>query len=282
MHMARPTKKSGFAQILSLPWQAQLLVAAIAMLVSAFLPEVTRHPSLAPLVKFVAQLAWFVAFVFASLGVISYGIKRYREEHPFGLALATPSEGTTGKEKRPQQWSLELLRELEWKRFELLCGAYHLKQGLRMETIRRGADGGIDAKLYSKLSPDPVAMIHCRAWSGRVGVEPVRDLLGVMARNHVAKGIFHATGTYTEDAVQLAQQNAIKLVNGSDFLQAIGELPDAAQDELLNIATEGAFTTPTCPSCGIKMVMRDSETGYLWGCTNHPRCRQTFELRAND
>ena len=52
--------------------------------------------------------------------------------------------------------------------------------------------------------------------------------------------------------------------------------------QLLKLATQGDFLTPTCPSCGIKMVPRKStQVGReFWGCTNYPRCKQTFFASA--
>jgi hypothetical protein len=84
-------------------------------------------------------------------------------------------------EPKPTAWSLELLRRIEWKRFEELTAAFYRAIGLRSETIRCGADGGIDAKLFKGDSPDPTAIVQCKAWNARpVGVKPVRELLGVM------------------------------------------------------------------------------------------------------
>ncbi len=280
--MAKQEQGSAVGKALKLPWQLHLAIAGIALLMSAFLPDVIRHPKLATLVKFVATISWFVAFVFALLGVAGYGIKRYRQENPFGLDLAKADDAAArSKAKRPDHWSLELLREIEWKRFEELCGVYYAKQGFRMETLRTGDDAGIEAKLLFN-GPEPAAILHCRAWSGRVGPEPVRALQRLMAGNKIARGIVHASGDYTEEAIASAQEHHVELVSGSAFLQTIGAMPDDVQKELLQVATEGDYATPTCPSCKTKMVMRNSDRGYVWQCRNQPRCRQTFQLRADD
>ena len=48
--------------------------------------------------------------------------------------------------------------------------------GFRSETIRCGADGGIDAKLYEGDAKEPTAIVQCKAWNSRaVGVKPVRE-----------------------------------------------------------------------------------------------------------
>lgn len=38
---------------------------------------------------------------------------------------------------------------MEWKRFELLCAEYFRCLGKRVETVTQGADGGIDARIFS-------------------------------------------------------------------------------------------------------------------------------------
>jgi restriction system protein len=169
---------------------------------------------------------------------------------------------------------MEVLRELEWKRFEILCGAYYAKRGFRVETIACGADGGIDAKLYYGQIKEPVGLVQCKAWSNRlVGVKPIRELLGVMVHNKVAKGIFHATGTFTNEALEFAGANKIQLIGGEDLISNIRTLADTAQQELLALAVEGDYKTPTCPSCAVKMRRISSKRGDFWGCTNYPRCK---------
>ena len=181
---------------------------------------------------------------------------------------------------KPTQWSLDLLQTIEWKRFEELCAAFYREIGLRSETIRCGADGGIDAKLYEGDAPDPVAIIQCKAWRTRmVGVKPVRELLGVMAHHKVARGVFLATGEFTKEAIEFANANPIDLIDGAGFMALLAKLNDDARLRLLAVATDGDYLTPTCPSCGVKMLWRDVEKGF-WGCRNYPRCKVKFFTKA--
>jgi hypothetical protein len=279
--MAKATTRAGFARILHLPWQAHLAIAVGAMLVSAFLPDAARSSFLLPAAKWLAQLAWFVALSFAGLAVVSYGIGRYKAERPFGLDLAT-GDGAKGRGKagRPEHWSLELLQELEWKRFDALCAAYYAKRGFRVEAAGCTTNVETDAKLYFGESRGVVAIMRCTTWGGRVAAQQVRELAAVMAGGKVRRGVLHASAGCTEEAMQLARESSIRLVTGSAFLQSIGEMSDDVQSALLKIATEGDYTTPTCPACGTKMVMRSSEKGYSWRCASYPKCRHMLPLRA--
>lgn len=186
-------------------------------------------------------------------------------------------------EARPQQWSIDVLRRMEWKQLERLVAAFYAQTGFRTEMIQAGADGGVDVRLYRGDAPAPIAIVQCKAWQSRlVGVKPVRELLGVMAHERVKAGIFIATSGYTDEALALAPNNNLVLVSGAQLLEKIRALPDPAQAELLRVATDGDWTTPTCPSCGTKMMLREAKADAkrFWGCVSFPRCRQTFPLQA--
>jgi len=186
---------------------------------------------------------------------------------------------------KPSEWSIELLRDLEWKRFEDVCQKFYQLKGIKSETTALGPDGGIDIHLYQDDSGKATAIVQCKAWGKRyVGVQPVRELLGVMAHEKIAKGFFMASGNFSDDAKQFAQTNPITLVNGDMLVAMIKRLPEAQQQALLAFATAGDYTTPTCPSCGIKMRRVAGTNGRhdFWGCANYPRCRQKLGMRAAD
>jgi restriction system protein len=196
---------------------------------------------------------------------------------PAPLSIPIPIPGTV----QAPAWSIDSLRALEWKRFELLTAKYYEALGFRAETIRCGADGGIDVKLFRAGAEAPLAIVQCKAWTANpVGVKEVRELLGVMTHEKVGRGIFITTGAYTRDALAFAAANPIQLLDGAGFLRKIGELPEGKQADLLGFAFAGDYRTPSCPSCGISMTQRDSKRGPFWGCLNYPRCRSTFAIKA--
>jgi restriction system protein len=185
------------------------------------------------------------------------------------------------------RWTHELLGELEWKRFEDVVAAYSRILGYEAKTTRIGADGGVDVQLFHAGQPNPVMIIQCKAWDAyKVGVKLVRELFGVMAADKVLNGAFFTTGEFTSEAEEWARDKNIDLVNGREFLTRINQLTPDQQTSLLALATEGDYTTPTCPSCGIKMVQRTagkgrSEGSTFWGCRNYPRCKQTFRVSSS-
>ncbi len=179
-------------------------------------------------------------------------------------------------------WSIKLIQDLEWKRFEELSVAYYLQKGIRAETTPLGADGGIDIKLYQDESGKPTTIVQCKAWSSNVGVKQIREFLGVMTHEKIAKGFYMTSSEYSEDAKKTAIVNKITLINGEMLLMMIKRLSEDSQEKLLSLATKGDYKTPTCASCGIKMVRRSGSRGEFWGCTNYPRCKQMLNLRKID
>jgi restriction system protein len=181
-------------------------------------------------------------------------------------------------------WSIELIKSLEWKRFEELCAGVFLAKGYDAQVTELGADGGIDIHLFKPGTEKPLGIIQCKAWnSRRVGVKPVRELYGVMAAEETPLGIFIASGDFTDDARSFAKGKHIKLLTGRDLLGMIKELPEEKQSSLLTEITKGDYTTPTCPSCGIKMKLRTAKKGgnvggKFWGCVNYPRCTQRIPI----
>ena len=131
---------------------------------------------------------------------------------------------------------MDALNILEWKRFELLCAKYYEAVGFKSETLRCGADGGIDVKLFKVDPSKPLAVVQCKAWNSHsVGVKEIRELLGVMAHEKVSRGIFVTTSTYTKDAREFGAANQIELLDGSGFLNKLLDLPKEKQDCAIEI-----------------------------------------------
>lgn len=181
----------------------------------------------------------------------------------------------------PAAWSTGALRTLEWKRFELLCARYYEAVGFTTATRAAGPDRGIDVMLFKTDPAKPLAIVQCKAWNTQpVGVKEIRELLGVMVHEGVERGIFLTTGAFTQDALQFGAANPIQLLDGDAFTKKLLDLPIEKQKALLGFAFAGDYRTPTCASCGTKMIGRDSKRGPFWGCIHYPRCKTTLAMRA--
>jgi len=208
-----------------------------------------------------------------------------------GIRLPCLSEGgdagISGVEL-PGEWSLQLLQALEWKRFEELGAAYFEMKGHAVQMTGLGADGGVDCYLYGRGGgvSKPLGAVQCKARrSSRIGVRPVRELLGIMTDVGCPLGIFITTTTYTAEAEQFAVGKHIQLLVGNRFLSLIQSLPADEQGELLARATAGDHWTPSSPRCGTKLILRTARRGkrvgsQFWGCKNYPGCRYTMQVGA--
>ena len=184
-------------------------------------------------------------------------------------------------ETKPTAWSVDVIRDIEWKRFEDLCQKFYETSGIRSETTALGPEGGMDILLYQDDTGKPTAIVQCSA-SGDclVGVRPVRELLGVMTHEKIGRAFFLTSGHFADDAKVVASSNRITLINGEMLFMMLKRLPEAAQNSLLEFATEGDYKTPTCPNCGIKMKRLSGKAGRpdFWACHNYPRCHQKFRI----
>jgi restriction system protein len=307
--MGRRRKKEDLAAILiELPWWVSAGLGVAGFIGLRYIIPSTLPPLFKGVGIGIQGMAWIPLMLFSFLSLISFARSATRPRQPVPLSAAFytpqrrkteptviqplsklahqwgngyPKSDSAAPDAAPySQWTLEALKALEWKRVELLCARYYEAMGFKSETIRCGADGGIDVKLFRIDPSKPIAIIQCKAWnSSQVGVAPVRELLGVLTSEKVARGIFLTTSTFTKDAVAFAEANPIQLLDGPGFLKKLQDLPEAAQVALLKFAFDGDYSTPTCASCGIKMVRRESKRGPLWGCVNYPRCKCHFAIK---
>lgn len=192
-----------------------------------------------------------------------------------------PDESASATRADPTRWSPELLSELEWKRFEQVCAGLFEYLGFTTKSATTGADGGVDIHLFRPPAEQAVAIVQCKArTSSKVGVRVARELHGVMASMRIAEGILATSSTFSDDAREYAKANHIDLMDADRILQAIATLTEAQQASLLQLATAGDYTTPTCPSCGVKMTERRARESAkpFWGCVNYPRCRSVINI----
>lgn len=304
MSRRRRRKESDFEALLRAPWQVSAGLAVAFLFITQIVVPVVLGANkigaiMAPAVKTLGLYA-SIGFCIVALVVFfkqrASSAKLEIREEPRSVSseqaswppssspsaadrawddlLADSHNKITPDSPKPTHWTPELFRAIEWKRVEELVAAFFREKTFRTETLEFGADGGIDIKLFAGDKTEPFAVVQCKAWNTqKVGVKPVRELLGVMAHAKVAKGIFVTTGEFTQDAIAFAKENPITLLTGDMLYKGITALDQDAQKRLLDVATEGDYLTPTCASCGIKLVRRESKNGNFWGCLNYPRCR---------
>jgi hypothetical protein len=167
--------------------------------------------------------------------------------------------------------SAGLLRQLEWKRFELIVQRFFGASGLRAESTGVGANGGVDIYLHRGDEPQPFKYVQCCACDLRaVGLESVATLHGLLVAAKVEGG-FVTTGVFTPSAQAFAHTNGIDLLTGEVFVTRFNALPDGVRHEILDEVLAGDYTTPSCRRCDLKLVL-ESEQAMFWRCPRAPRC----------
>jgi restriction system protein len=310
----RPKKQSLFEIALNGNWIVSVAIAVILLIIIfVVVPSITN-----PMLKFIAlglkPVGLFLMAIFGIMALVKFVLQSKPKSQPksswtvppnvssaikpswnepsnvsppvLKIASDAPIAGSLGNSQvrpvvlPPTVWTLKLIQEIEWKRFEELSTAYYHEKSIKAEATSLGADGGIDIKLYQDDSGNPTSIVQCKAWTSKqVGVKEIREFLGVMTHHKIAKGFYMTSGEYSTDAKNTATANKITLINGEMLLAMIRRLPEVSQKKLLALATEGDYTTPTCSACGVKMVKRSGKRGGFWGCKNYPRCKHMLHLK---
>jgi len=306
--------------LLRAPWWVSVVLAIGGYIaLHGLLPSMlARSPYLLGIAMMMRGLAWVPALLFCGIALLSYlrqrrqgggehlrGVRterstptaRSHQARPRPQASASPVDaamdalrrGTGGSAQPVKQplepeinsWSLDALKLLEWKRFELLCVGYYDAMGFTVKTVPHGPDGGIDATLYKMGSDTPVAVVQCKAWNKPVKVKEVRALAGVMHEHKIRRGVFWSLSGYVGRPVQESAERAgIQLLDGAAIVERIRALDQYKQATLLAQAFKGDYRTPTCAACGVKLVAREGKSGPFWGCVNYPPCRFTLPRAA--
>lgn len=294
--MARRPKKQSLIEIaITGSWIfSAILAGALFIFIYVVMPSVD-NPMFKPMVLILRPLCLFLMAIFGIMASVKFLLQNKSKSQSTWVVAPSPVFEKTYDDpvlgvlanslvqidtSPPTVWTLKLIQEIEWKRFEELSTAYYLEKGIHAEATSLGADGGIDIKLYQDDSGNPTSIVQCKAWNSKqVGVKEIREFLGVMTHEKITKGFYMTSGEYSLDAKETALSNKITLINGEMFLAMINLLSEASQQKLLALATAGDYKTPTCASCGVKMVSRSGSRGKFWGCSNYPRCKQMIHMK---
>jgi restriction system protein len=190
-----------------------------------------------------------------------------------------PARLSNARARFETRWTAELLKQLEWRRFEELCAAYFEALGFRADVTGTTASGGIDIHLVAQGAERASTLVQCQPWNAyRVGIKPARGLRAALTAADLGEGVLVTAGKFTQEARDFARKEKLTLIDGAELIAKIGTLPPEKALDLLRFATQGDFNTPTCPACELKMIPRKSTTHgrKFWGCRNYPTCKQTF------
>ena len=294
--------------LLDSPWWVSALLALGSYIgLHTVIPAIfVSSPYLRGIAIASRSLAWVPAAVFSFLGLLAFlrarkfqSVVHASTGNASGPGKGRRAEGERGfkrvinpipgansnpqtPQEKPTEWSLDALKQLEWKRFEQLCVWYYEAMDFTVSTVSHGADGGIDATLSKQGVAAPVALVQCKAWRSPVKVETVRALGGSMHAKRVQRGVFWSLAGFVGQPVRdYAAEARIQLLDGASIVERIRALDQDKQAALLARAFEGDYRTPTCVACGVKLLPREGRGRLFWGCQNFSKgCRITLPRAA--
>lgn len=272
--MARK-KQSPFEDVIEitskLPWWVGVLLAIISyFLLHAYAVQEIVNPASSQNLNqamtngLFRTLAQFGQYVLPSAFFLGSGISAYKQ-----FARQKLHQNVAGSSSK------NALNDMSWQQFEILVGEYFRQNGYKVEEIGGGgADGGTDLILYKNGEKH---FVQCKQWKTyKVGVKPVRELLGVMVGSAAAGGMVVTSGEFTRDAMVFANKNNIQLIDGTELHKMIKSAPQTTISKPLQ-------KEPLCPKCGSSMVKRTAKKGnkvgqQFWGCSQFPSCRSTLPI----
>lgn len=144
----------------------------------------------------------------------------------------------------PGKLSPELLRRLEWKRFELLVQRDLEARGVRVECTDMAREGGVDLHLYRGDEVQPYGFVQCYTNTLRsVTLDQIAAFFELMAVSRV-EGTFVTTGAFTPGAQAWAQTKGVALLPGDAVVARFNALPATTRVRILEEVTAGDGLTP--------------------------------------
>ncbi len=198
--------------------------------------------------------------------------------------MGEPMEQPSNRDLAPPAvvWNGQVLRDIEWRRFEAVCAALFAQGGFETRTELQGPEGGADIWLSVRHGQAPAGLVRCRHWPGRqVDVQELRALHLLMTSNKLLRASFATTGSFSADAREFAKAHGISAMDSLGLLALISQRTPSQKKALLEVAYEGDYWRPSCANCGRKMVERRARRRgrTFWGCVDYPTCDFTLPVR---
>lgn len=278
MARKRSSAAEGVIEVTSLyPWWGGVLAALVAFIVLRMVsnievPAVTDPKQIGSLMtrQVIRSLAMVGQWLLPALLLIGAAVSYLKQRKRAALHADVAQRG-----------ELSAFADMSWQDFERVVGEYFQRRGFSVtETGGGGADGGVDLMLSRGADR---YLVQCKQWRAlRVGVEPVRELYGVIHAKRAAGGFVVTSGRFTAEAEEFAQGREVELINGEQLARAMKQqaAPRRPEPTGIALAAPRAQAQPTCPLCHASMVLRTAKKGSragdsFWGCSRFPDCRGT-------
>ena len=269
-----------------LPWWAGVALALVSYLVLHSMAQKPLTMALQPgqVGSFAATAMWHTftnigQYILPFLFLLGAGVSAYKRQQARRLHAEAANR-------------VDGVAQGTWREFEVLVDEYFRRQGFTaLDNGGGGPDGGVDVLLQKGSDK---YLVQCKQWRAlRVGVQPVRELYGVMAARRMAGGFVVTSGEFTQEARNFAEGREIQLINGKTLQRDIQAQAVAFGSSGLALrevgkpqsATPVVEASSSCPLCSAPMMLRQTRQGaaagkQFWGCSRfgQTKCRGTREL----
>jgi restriction system protein len=177
--------------------------------------------------------------------------------------------------------------------FEKYLGQLFKTHGYAVEVTKAAGDYGADLVL-DKAGKKIV--VQAKRYSKNVGLKAVQEVIASKAVYGATEAWVITNSDFTDQAVNLAKANGVKLVNRSELIDLILHMnphvvPASAEVSVTNrplthfvqkeTQQETNKGSGTCNRCGKPMVLRNGKNGKFYGCSAFPKCRNTRNSTGN-
>lgn len=162
---------------------------------------------------------------------------------PRAFARSTPVAADSELSANGRRWTLDVFADIDTRHFAALCEAWFTWAGFDTRSETHRADEGVDIWLHAPRMPGPVAIVRCKHWLDKpVGLREMQEFCGLVSEHKTAHGTYTTTSTYTQEALDFAQQHGIDAVDGRGLLRRIQSRTRQSQQALLAVAFKGSAT----------------------------------------
>ncbi|MCR5884560.1 restriction endonuclease [Rhizobacter sp. J219] len=180
----------------------------------------------------------------------------------------------------------ELLEGIGWAEFERQVAEGFRHRGYAVSET--GGGGGRPVDMVLTRGHDRF-LVDCKPWRTlAVGPAPVRELLALLHSQGAAGGFVVSSGTFTDEARQLADGHKVQLIDGKVLRELLNTRDEKTQPLVARPGAPFLDTTlppsawrpkaQPCPLCGGAMEEAERSGRRLFACVHRPLCDGVREL----